>query len=126
MSHSGFFMRSAIIVGGSVFLAFGASKTNLQGQNHIPSKSREFEANIGSHESRTESLDSSNVSGISAPAEIEIPAPTRTSFMATWPGEKEAKGYLLDVSSNPSFNSYLQGYHDLDVGNTTGRVVTGL
>ncbi|MGB9473492.1 MAG: NF038122 family metalloprotease, partial [Candidatus Udaeobacter sp.] len=46
--------------------------------------------------------------------------------MATWSGEKEAKGYLLDVSTNPSFSSYLEGYHDLDVGNATGRVVTGL
>ena len=33
---------------------------------------------------------------------------------------------LLDVSTSDSFSDYLDGYHDLDVGNLTGRVVTGL
>ena len=36
-----------------------------------------------------------------------------------------AIGYLLDVSTNDSFSSYVDGYHDLDVGNVTGRAVTG-
>jgi len=129
MRRVGSFIRGAIILAGSVVFALGVSNTNLPGQPHIPSESPVFEANIGSHESRTKSQvapESPNVSGISAPAEIEIPAPTRSSFMATWPGEKGATGYLLDVSTNPSFSSYLDGYHDLDVGNVTGRVVTGL
>ncbi len=46
--------------------------------------------------------------------------------MATWLGVSRAKGYLLDVSTSSSFNSFVDGYHDLDVGNVTGRVVTGL
>ena len=33
---------------------------------------------------------------------------------------------MLDVSTSSSFGSYVDGYHDLDVGNATGRVVTGL
>src|SRR4029453_667376 len=37
-----------------------------------------------------------------------------------------AIGYLLDVSTSSSFDNYVEGYHDLDVGNVTGRVVTGL
>ena len=37
-----------------------------------------------------------------------------------------AKGYLLDVSTSSSFDSFVDGYHDLDVGDVTGRVVTGL
>ena len=63
------------------------------------------------------------------PSEIETflpPPPTRSSFMATWPGVSGAKGYLLDVSTSSSFDSFVDGYHDLDVGNVTGRVVTGL
>ena len=36
------------------------------------------------------------------------------------------EGYLLDVSTSSSFDSFVDGYHDLDVGNVTGRVVTGL
>ena len=46
--------------------------------------------------------------------------------MATWPNVTGAKGYLLDVSTSSSFNSFADGYHDLDVGDATGRVVTGL
>ena len=52
--------------------------------------------------------------------------PTRSSFMASWDSVSDAIGYLLDVSTNNSFSSYVNGYHDLDVGNVTGRVVTGL
>ncbi len=46
--------------------------------------------------------------------------------MATWPSVTGATGYLLDVSTSSSFDSFVDGYHDLDVGDATGRVVTGL
>lgn len=46
--------------------------------------------------------------------------------MATWEEVSGANGYLLDVSTNNSFSSYVEGYHDLDVGNVIGRAVTGL
>src|SRR5437773_7262836 len=46
--------------------------------------------------------------------------------MATWPNVTGAKGYLLDVSTSRSFNSFVDGYGHLDVGSATGRVVTGL
>jgi hypothetical protein len=46
--------------------------------------------------------------------------------MASWQNVSGATGYRLDVSTNSSFTSYVNGYHDLDVGNATGRVVTGL
>ena len=52
--------------------------------------------------------------------------PTRSSFMATWPGVTGAKGYLLDVSTSSSFDTFVEQYHDFDVGSVTGRVVTGL
>src|SRR3982750_2775002 len=63
------------------------------------------------------------------PSEIETflaPPPTRSSFMATWLGVSSAKGYLLDVSTSNSFDTFVDGYHELDVHNVTGRVVTGL
>jgi hypothetical protein len=60
-------------------------------------------------------------------AEFTLPAPpTRSSFMANWESERGANGYLLDVSTTESFSTYVEGYHDLDVGNVAGRVVTGL
>ena len=46
--------------------------------------------------------------------------------MATWEPVSGATGYLLDVSTSSAFDSYVAGYHDLDVGGATGRVVTGL
>jgi hypothetical protein len=46
--------------------------------------------------------------------------------MATWKPVNGAKGYLLDVSTSSGFEHYVNGYHDLDVGDATGRVVTGL
>ena len=46
--------------------------------------------------------------------------------MATWEPVSGATGYMLDVSTSSGFDSYVDGYHDLDVGDATGRVVTGL
>jgi hypothetical protein len=58
---------------------------------------------------------------------VVVSAPsTRSSFMASWGVANGATGYRLDVSTAPDFASYVEGYHDLDVGAATGRVVTGL
>ncbi len=46
--------------------------------------------------------------------------------MASWGSIGGAIGYRLDVSTSSSFSSYVNGYQDLDVGNVTGLVVTGL
>jgi len=51
---------------------------------------------------------------------------TNTSFTANWRSVSGASGYRLDVSTNNSFTTYLSGYQNLDVGNTTSRNVTGL
>jgi len=48
------------------------------------------------------------------------------SFTANWSSVSGATGYRLDVSPNNSFSTYVAGYHDLNVGNTTSRSVTGL
>jgi hypothetical protein len=57
---------------------------------------------------------------------VSPPPATRSTFMATWPSVPGAKGYLLDVSQSSSFDTFVAGYHDLDIGGVTGRVVTGL
>jgi len=68
-----------------------------------------------------------NASEVAEKIETVSSAPaTRSSFMASWENVTGATGYLLDVSTNDSFSHYVEGYHDLDVGNVTGRVVTGL
>ena len=68
-----------------------------------------------------------NANEITPRIETVSPAPpTRSSLMASWPSVSGAKGYFLDVSTSNSFSSYVDGYHDFDVGNVNGRAVTGL
>ena len=51
---------------------------------------------------------------------------TGSTFFARWASVNAATGYRLDVSQQESFDSYVDRYRNLDVGNMTGRVVTGL
>jgi FG-GAP-like repeat len=129
MQHIGFSIRRTIILVGGAVLAFGTANTNLLGQSHPPGASPAFQASIATHQTGVESQTAPGFPGrteMTGQGEIEIPAPTRSTFMASWPSVKSAVGYLLDVSTNESFSSYVDGYHDLDVGNVTARVVTGL
>ena len=48
------------------------------------------------------------------------------SFTANWRSVSGATGYRLDVSTSSSFNSYVVGYQNLNVGNALSRSVTGL
>ena len=63
-------------------------------------------------------------SGVAPPRSMM--APTRSSIMANWESMNGAAGYRLDVSTSPSFNSFVSGYENLDVGNITSRIVSGL
>jgi hypothetical protein len=102
----------------------------LLAQNDGASASPEFPVGVGVHETRTEwqgALQFPNARELTSPVEAFLPAPpTRSSFMASWGSVIGATGYQLDVSTSASFDSYLGGYHDLDVGNVTGSAVTGL
>jgi YVTN family beta-propeller protein len=56
-------------------------------------------------------------------------APTNvvtSGFTASWSPVAVATGYRLDISLSNTFNSYLTGYQDLDVGNVTSFSVSGL
>jgi hypothetical protein len=114
-----------------VALALGgvAGDRNLSGQTRALTASP-FEVGAGLHETRAQwqnSLELPNASEVAPEKEIvSPPPPTRSSFMAMWPNVSGATRYLLDVSTSSAFNSFVDGYHDLDVGDATGRVVTGL
>jgi hypothetical protein len=58
--------------------------------------------------------------------EQPVMTPTRSTFLAKWRAVKGATGYRLDVSTSPSFDSYVSRYRDLDLGNVTSHVVSGL
>jgi RHS repeat-associated protein len=51
---------------------------------------------------------------------------TNSGFSAHWRGVPSANGYRLDVSKSSTFENYVSGYHNLDVGNVTSRAVNGL
>src|SRR6266478_5864065 len=129
MQRPGFPLIGLIVFGSMALgLAALASASNLPEQNIISHAS--LQPSAATHETRaglqglTEFPNANEVlAGIET---VLAPPPTRSSFMATWDGVSGAKGYLLDVSTSNSFGSYVEGYHDLDVGNVNGRAVTGL
>ena len=99
-----------------------------EGQNRVPSASP-FAVGAATHETGADSQEALQFSNTSEVPEIETMSsapPTRSSFMASWEIISTPNGYLLDVSTNDSFSDFVDGYHDLDVGNVEGRVVTGL
>ena len=86
-------------------------------------------AGAGTHETWPDSQDALQFPNASEVSEIETAssAPsTRSSFMASWDNVAGATGYLLDVSMSDSFSGYVDGYHDLDVGNVTVQVISDL
>lgn len=125
----GFFRKAPAVVCVVLGVAGVAGAPNLSGQTHSVNASP-FEPGAGTHEAHAQSQSSvqlSNASEVAPKNELVLPpSPTRSSFMATWSSVSGAKGYMLDVSTTKSFNSFVDGYHDLDVGDVTGRVVTGL
>jgi len=132
MKRRGFPITGSIIFATGVVLGLAAlgADTSSPRQNHNVA---EFPASAGRHITRSDLQSALNFqNGREIPAQTEggppqIPAPaTRSSFMASWQNVSGATGYLLDASTNSSFTGYVNGYHDLDVGNATGRVVTGL
>jgi hypothetical protein len=47
-------------------------------------------------------------------------------FTANWNSAGGVTGYRIDVSPSASFNSFVSGFSNLDVGNVTTKVVSGL
>jgi FG-GAP-like repeat len=125
-----FIIAGVIIVGSGVLLGLAAFAADVNQPEQDVVSSPPFQPGRMAHETQAElqiALPPPDASDVEAAIESVSGAPaTRSSFMATWNDVSGAKGYLLDVSTNDSFSSYVEGYHDLDVGNVTGRVVTGL
>jgi hypothetical protein len=51
---------------------------------------------------------------------------TASSFTANWSSVSGATDYRLDVSTSGSFTTFVPGYQNLNVGNTTSYNVTSL
>jgi hypothetical protein len=128
MQHRGFRVIGSIVFGG-VALGFAAlAGANLPEQNTIARAP--FQPGVRTHTTFGEWTPEVRVPNASeSAAELDAVSsapPTRSSIMAKWQKVRGANGYLLDVSTNESFRDYLDGYHDLDVADVSGRVVTAL
>jgi hypothetical protein len=120
--------KTSALVYATLALGGVAGDRSLSGQTHALIASP-FEVGAGLHETRAQwqnFIRLPNAREVAPNDEVVLPPPTRSSFIATWPNVTGANGYLLDVSTSRSFNSFLDGYHDLDVGDAMGRAVTGL
>jgi hypothetical protein len=119
-----------IATGAVLAVAVRGDGPALPAQNDSTSTLPESAVDTATHETWSEpqeTLRFSNANQISPRIEpFSPPPPTRRSFMATWVRITGATSYRLDVSTNYSFSSYVDGYRDLDVGNVTGSVVTNL
>lgn len=126
MRRLGFWVTGSLVFGG-VTLGFAAlTGTNFPGQDTI--SRTPFQPGVRIHTTFgewTPKVPVPNASESVAESEVMSSAPpTRSSIMAKWQKVSGANGYLLDVSTNESFRDYAEGYHDLDVGDVSGRVVT--
>jgi len=128
-------MRGVSYIRISAFVCVFVGLAGIAGEHGVSAQmvasgASQFEIGSVRHETRAESQTSWELLNTNEfPSEGETvspPPPTRSSFMAVWPSVTGAKGYLLDVSTSSSFDSFVDGYHDLDIGDATGRVVTGL
>jgi hypothetical protein len=132
MQRPGFTVIGLIVFGGLALGLALASASNLPEQSTNAPAS--LQASVATHETWAglqeglqKLIEFRNANEITPPIEaVSSAPPTRSSFMATWLSVSGAKGYFLDVSTSNSFSSYVDDYHDLDVGNVSGRVVTGL
>jgi hypothetical protein len=128
MRHLGFSVTGSLVFGSLALGLAALAGSNLPGQNTIPRTP--FQPGVRTHTTLGEWTPEVRVPKVSeSAAEPEVVSsapPTRSSIMAKWQRVSGANGYLLDVSTNESFRDYVEGYHDLDVGDVSGRVVTGL
>ncbi|MFZ4394853.1 MAG: C25 family cysteine peptidase [Kiritimatiellia bacterium] len=60
------------------------------------------------------------------PVALSAIAITTNRFTARWTVAASATNYLLDVSTNSTFDSHAGAYHDLGFGDVTACLVTGL
>jgi len=66
------------------------------------------------------------LSAPAAPVALAADSVAPSSFTARWNSVSGATGYLLDVSTNSSFTTFLSGYAGFQVGNVTSYSVSGM
>jgi len=127
---------TALVTAMSVCAALLLTSNPAIAQNQVKSDGRPIsqllirthssKATSDSGEGDTEAIARETADAVAGKIEQPVMTPTRSSFLAKWQPVKEATGYRLDVSTTPSFDHYVSNYRDLDVGNITSHIVSGL
>ncbi len=107
---------------------YGRLSTLLQWHVQDPPDSWERRRNNRIHErqgNRNPFVDHPEfVNQIWAPTTLTATISDSITFVANWSPSVNAQSYVLDVSSDSDFTSYVTGYQNLNVGNSTSRYVT--
>ena len=127
---------TALVTAMSVCAALLLTSNPAIAQNQVKSDGRPIsqllirthssKATSDSGEGDTEAIARETADAVAGKIEQPMMTPTRSSFLAKWQPVKEATGYRLDVSTTPSFDHYVSNYRDVDVGNVTSHIVSGL
>jgi hypothetical protein len=118
---------------GMALLLTGIAQTGAAGSDESPSLSgpplicRHFSTGrLDAGGGDTQAIARETADALAGNIEKPVMTPTRSTFLAMWEMVRSATGYRLDVSTSPSFESYVGKYRDLDIGNVTSQIVSGL
>src|SRR5256714_3300464 len=113
----------------SELAAAQSAETNGNASAAVPGPLVSFHGSTGRfdrREANTQAIAREMADALAGRIEEPVMTPTRSSFLAKWSAVTGATGYRLDVSTSPSFGSYVSGYRDRDIGNATSQIGSGL
>jgi endonuclease I len=107
---------------------YGRLSTLLQWHVQDPPDSWERRRNNRIHErqgNRNPFIDHPEfVNQIWAPTTLAATLTDSVTFVANWSPSVNAQSYVLDVSTDNDFTTFIPGFHNLNVGSATSRTVT--
>ncbi len=87
---------------------------------------------VRAYNSTSTSGNSGTIQAITSPYSLPVPTAqaatfvTTSSFFANWANVILASGYLIDISTSSTFDTYIPGGQDLNVGNNLTTLISGL
>jgi hypothetical protein len=117
---------AALLLTSNPAIAQNQVKSDGRSNSQFLVRTHSSKATSDSGEGDTAAIARETADAIAGKIEKPVMTPTRSSFLAKWQPVKDAMGYRLDVSTTPSFDHYVSNYRDVDVGNVTNHIVSGL
>ena len=120
------FLCGAVLSMSGTAIAQTPQKSATQSSSHFQVGVHFSRATSDAGEADTRAIAREMADAVAGNIEQPVMTPTRSSLLAKWRAVSGATGYRLDVSTTPSFDSCVSGYQDLDIGNVTSHIVSGL